>query len=306
MDEMSPIWRSRMLAPFRRRLTFANVTAATALAVALTGGAFAVAAIPAASGTINACFATKTGAIRVVDSAKPKCKKGEKAIGWNQKGPTGASGVAGVAGAPGGPGAQGAKGETGAQGSKGETGEQGIQGIQGGQGLPGTPGTNGTNGSPDTAGQVLTKLSGVDGIGSGLDADLVRGQAPAWSVGTSAGFGEDGATVDFNQLVVIPGLGRLEADCNSEVNQDIRFVSTAGTTLHVMVDTGAGNATLAEDMAPAGTGTAINVTSLSLANPEFQIWRINRAAQQSATVFVEMAPSGSTACQWRTQVVGTT
>src|SRR5436190_23771855 len=110
---MFSTWRSAVLALFRRRLTFSNVTAAAALAVALTGGAFAVAAIPAASGTINACFATKTGAIRVVDSAKPKCKKGEKAIAWNQKGPTGASGVAGVAGVagtPGGPGAQGAKG----------------------------------------------------------------------------------------------------------------------------------------------------------------------------------------------------
>jgi hypothetical protein len=46
---------------------------------------------------------------------------------------------------------------------------------QGEQGPPGVPGTPGANGSPDSANDVLAKLLGVDGSGSGLDADLLGG-----------------------------------------------------------------------------------------------------------------------------------
>src|SRR3954464_11967070 len=97
---------------------FAKVVSLLALAVALGGGAFAVGAIPARNGTVNACFSTRTGALRVVDSKKRKCRKGERAIAWSQRGPAGA------------PGAKGAPGTSGTNGRDG------------------TNGTNGTNGSP--------------------------------------------------------------------------------------------------------------------------------------------------------------
>ena len=293
-----------MLAKVGRRLTFPNVTAALALGVALSGGAFALGAIPGANGTINACFARKTGQLRVVDSAKPKCKKGEKAISWNQRGPAGATGAVGAAGAAGAGGAQGAQGPQGAQGQKGETGAQGVPGNNGAPGAPGADGQDGQDGSPDTPAQVLGKITGVDGAGSGLDADLVDGQPPAWSQHGAAGIPENGATVQYTTIATIPNMGTIEADCNTEANHDIRFAYNTAGNVHLMVDTGAGNATLAEDI-NSGTSTPINVTSMTASQPEFQIWRLTRSTT-TATVFVEMYPANATTCQWRTQVIGTT
>jgi hypothetical protein len=86
-----------------------------ALIVATSG--VAVAAIPSSSGVVSACYSKKTGAVRVVDKAKKqKCRKGEKALSWSQKGPAGAPGA---------------------------TGNGGPQGPQGPQGPPGDPGTTG-------------------------------------------------------------------------------------------------------------------------------------------------------------------
>lgn len=49
------------------------------------------------------------------------------------------------------------------------------QGEQGPPGLQGPPGPPGADGSADSAAQVLAKLAGVDGSGSGLDSDLLDG-----------------------------------------------------------------------------------------------------------------------------------
>lgn len=54
---------------------------------------------------------------------------------------------------------------------RGPQGPQGPQGIQGIQGPPGA-------GSPDTPEQVLAKLLQVDGTGSGLNSDTLRGLTP--------------------------------------------------------------------------------------------------------------------------------
>jgi hypothetical protein len=59
----------------------------------------------------------------------------------------------------------------GAKGAPGLTGSQGPPGIQGPQGLQGPAG------SPDTSAQVLDKIKSVDGVGSGLDADLLDGMS---------------------------------------------------------------------------------------------------------------------------------
>ena len=61
---------------------------------------------------------------------------------------------------------KGVKGDTGQKGEKGDRGEQGIQGPAG---------QNGTNGTTDTPSMVLSKIKNVDGVNSGLDADLLDG-----------------------------------------------------------------------------------------------------------------------------------
>ena len=60
--------------------------------VGLAGIAFA--AIPDSGGVIRACYAKHSGDLRVVDSAKD-CRRTEKAIAWNQKGPAGPPGPPG-------------------------------------------------------------------------------------------------------------------------------------------------------------------------------------------------------------------
>lgn len=65
--------------------------------------AVAVAAIPGTGGKISACYATKTGALRVIDLAKgQRCTSLEKPLAWNQQGPIGPVGPAGPEGPAGG------------------------------------------------------------------------------------------------------------------------------------------------------------------------------------------------------------
>jgi hypothetical protein len=78
----------------RRYLRLAFPTAA----ILGVGGAIAVAAIPAADGTINGCYNTSsvqggpTGQLRIVDDPSQCTSSSEKAIHWNQQGPPGPKG----------------------------------------------------------------------------------------------------------------------------------------------------------------------------------------------------------------------
>jgi hypothetical protein len=75
------------------------ITTAAALAVATSGAAIAYASIPDSSGVIHGCYTVKTGALRVIDTAKGQtCATGQHALKWNQKGPQGPAGPAGVSG----------------------------------------------------------------------------------------------------------------------------------------------------------------------------------------------------------------
>src|SRR5919201_2841617 len=58
----------------------------------------AVASIPGTNGVISACYDTKTGAVRIIDSSKSTCYKGENPISWNQTGPQGPAGPQGPQG----------------------------------------------------------------------------------------------------------------------------------------------------------------------------------------------------------------
>ena len=61
-------------------------------AIALCGVMFgvAVASIPSSTGVINACYSTKTGALRVIDAPSKHCVSGERALSWTKSAPTSA------------------------------------------------------------------------------------------------------------------------------------------------------------------------------------------------------------------------
>jgi hypothetical protein len=113
------VHRNDLTRAVRSRLSFANVAAATALFLALGGGAYA-ATNPFASpgGTIRACV-TEDGAPRVLHTPNTACRTGETLVRWNQRGRAGQGGAAGATGSTGATGAKGATGERGATGAAG-------------------------------------------------------------------------------------------------------------------------------------------------------------------------------------------
>src|SRR4051812_2473731 len=78
------------------------------------GGGIAAAAIPSSDGSVKTCYRKKGGAVRVVSASK-RCKKSEKALVINQRGPQGTPGANGL---------QGAKGDKGDKGDAGDPGGQ--------------------------------------------------------------------------------------------------------------------------------------------------------------------------------------
>jgi hypothetical protein len=71
------------------------VFAATALAVLLGGGAFALASIPDGSGVLHGCYTTKDGSLRLIDTdLGQSCTTKEHSVSWNEAGPPGPAGIA--------------------------------------------------------------------------------------------------------------------------------------------------------------------------------------------------------------------
>lgn len=118
------------------------------LALTIVAGSVALASIPSADGTINACFNDTNGNVRIVDDPS-SCRQHEVAISWNQQG---TPGPAGPPGPPGPAGPQGPAGPAGAQGPSGATGPQGPAGTQGPAGADGAPGAQGPAGPAGPAG----------------------------------------------------------------------------------------------------------------------------------------------------------
>jgi hypothetical protein len=109
------------------------------LALVFAMGGFAVAANQSAtkSKAITGCYSKKTGDLRIAVKGKKKCRKGEKRVRWNKRGPRGLSGPQG------GSGPRGAQGEPGIQGEAGPQGPAGLSGAEGG-GVTLTDGSIGT------------------------------------------------------------------------------------------------------------------------------------------------------------------
>ncbi len=76
----------------REHLNYTNVVASLALFVALGGGAFAAgAALIGGNGVINGCVLKKGGTLIIVVAGK-RCKRGQRPISFNQRGPQGQQG----------------------------------------------------------------------------------------------------------------------------------------------------------------------------------------------------------------------
>jgi hypothetical protein len=139
----------------RRRRHLRHAAAAVATIVMVGGAGIAYATIPGSNGVIHGCYDTRSGELRVVDSAESSCRRGERSIRWNEtgpRGPAGAAGVAGPAGSPGAVGPQGAAGSTGATGATGPAGAPGAVGPQGAAGSTGATGPTGPQGPQGPAG----------------------------------------------------------------------------------------------------------------------------------------------------------
>jgi hypothetical protein len=97
------------------------LTAVVALLMGLVGTATAAAPI-GQDGTIHACYRVKgkpKGTLRVVPSAKKRCKRGERKVTWNVAGTSGQTGASGQSGTGGQAGAAGQAGQAGTAGSSG-------------------------------------------------------------------------------------------------------------------------------------------------------------------------------------------
>jgi hypothetical protein len=106
---------------------------AAALAAALIapgGAAFALHRSADPTATVHACAARKGGALRIVGPAG--CRRRERRVSWNVRGP---------AGSPGSPGPPGAAGPVGPPGTKGDPGPAGPRGPEGPRGPKGEAGS---------------------------------------------------------------------------------------------------------------------------------------------------------------------
>ena len=78
----------------RGRATWLVVGCVVGLVV---GGGAALAAVPAADGSITACYGPLAGYTRIIDPSKnEKCTSSEKRITWSQQGPAGQPGAPGT------------------------------------------------------------------------------------------------------------------------------------------------------------------------------------------------------------------
>ena len=140
------------------------------LALVFAMGGFAIAATDSAKRPkpIKGCYSKKTGDLRIAVRGKKKCRRGEKRVKWNRRGPQGVAGP------------QGPQGPQGDQGAPGETGPQGPAGLSGVDG-GGFALSEGSVGSTHIADGSITKSKLAAGAltVSGLSVQLVVAESEA-------------------------------------------------------------------------------------------------------------------------------
>lgn len=127
------------MSPFRSLDRGVRLLLALAVGGALFGVAAAVQADIPDSGVIHGCYPKNAGTLRVIDtSTGTGCRSSEKALNWNQTGPTGARGATGPTGPRGTTGTKGVAGPKGSTGPRGPTGSNASTGARGPTGPAGT------------------------------------------------------------------------------------------------------------------------------------------------------------------------
>ncbi len=131
----------------RRLSRGGRVVLALVVGGALFGIATAVQADIPDAGVIHGCYQKNVGNLRVIDTSQgDACRPSEKALSWNQTGPTGPKGETGARGPTGPKGATGPAGPTGPKGATGPTGPKGSTGPSGPAGPTGPKGSTGPSG----------------------------------------------------------------------------------------------------------------------------------------------------------------
>ena len=109
------------------------------------------------SDTIRACYGKEGGDLRVLAKSSAKCRRGERALSWNKRGPAGVNGLAGADGQDGSTGPAGADGAEGATGPAGPGAGFGFRGaILGNTPLP----VNTPTAGPGTM-TIAAKVGGI-------------------------------------------------------------------------------------------------------------------------------------------------
>jgi hypothetical protein len=176
---------------------------AACLAAGLLAGAFAQAGLQAidTSTTIHACRLVPSGLVRIVDEPSD-CRRHERHLSWNVKGP------AGPQGPPGPPGASGAQGPAGSPGAAGPAGPQGPSGPAGPPG-PGLSSLDDLDGLACQGGAGTVDLA-YDGAGIATLTCVTGGGGDAAMSVNELMTGVTGAATD--EFVEIVNTGTAAAD----------------------------------------------------------------------------------------------
>jgi hypothetical protein len=142
----------------------------------------------------------RTEAVGVIDTCASQAwdARRERALNWNQRGPTGQPGQHGQPGRPGAKGATGAKGDKCDKGDKGTTAAAGPTGSQGEPGSDGSPGADGQN---VTGTALPLGNSQCPSGGTSFAAANVTSYACHGSDG-GAGFGTGYRTLSLNRVTI--------------------------------------------------------------------------------------------------------
>jgi hypothetical protein len=220
----------------RRHLSYANVASTLALVFAMGGGAYA-ALSPVHNGVIHTCFRQPNGALRVV-RAGARCRRRERALAFNQRGPVGARGATGIQGPIGKTGATGRTGRTGAAGRSVTSATLGVGNASCPSG--GTSFTT-TSGTTFACNGVATSFANVDATGTLASSRGVTAVEP----GTGTG-------VYCVKLAATPSVGvaSVRGDAGSSGSAEVLIPAassacsaTGDTSAEVLTFNGAGAAT---------------------------------------------------------------